>query len=78
MHSSRRRGRLGVVEEPGAYRMTHYRYQNVPMDGPGFIPTFQRKMEPLGRFYRPCETPLMIGMQNIMRVGLNFREPKME
>jgi cellobiose phosphorylase len=52
-------GGLAWWKSPITYRMTHYRYQNVPMDGPGFY-TYIREKDGTtwSPSYRPCETPL--------------------
>jgi len=46
-------------KSPITYRMMHYRYQNVPMDGPGFY-TYIREKDGTtwSPTFRPCETPL--------------------
>jgi cellobiose phosphorylase len=46
-------------KSPITYRMTHYRYQNVPMDGPGFY-TYIREKDGShwSPTFRPSETPL--------------------
>ncbi|VGO17447.1 Cellobiose phosphorylase [Pontiella desulfatans] len=46
-------------KSPITYRMMHYRYQNVPMDGPGFY-TYVREKDGTtwSPTFRPCETPL--------------------
>lgn len=52
-------GGLAWWKSPITYRMTHYRYQNVPMDGPGFY-TYVREKDGTtwSPSFRPCETPL--------------------
>ena len=52
-------GGLAWWKSPITYRMTHYRYQNVPMDGPGFY-TYVREKDGTvwSPTFRPCETPL--------------------
>ncbi|VGO21517.1 GH36-type glycosyl hydrolase domain-containing protein [Pontiella sulfatireligans] len=46
-------------KSPIIYRMMHYRYQNVPMDGPGFY-TYVREKDGThwSPTFRPSETPL--------------------
>jgi cellobiose phosphorylase len=52
-------GGLAWWKSPMTYRMTHYRYQNVPMDGPGFY-TYVREQDGTvwSPSFRPAGTPL--------------------
>ncbi len=52
-------GGLAWWKSPITYRMTHYRYQNVPMDGPGFY-TYVREKDGShwSPTFRPSATPL--------------------
>ncbi len=52
-------GGLAWWKSPITYRMTHYRYQNVPMDGPGFY-TYIREKDGShwSPTFRPSETAL--------------------
>ena len=43
-------------KSPITYRLMHYRYQNVPMDGPGFYTYIREKNEPVwSPTGQPCD-----------------------